>query len=116
MALHTPTLIAALLAMYGLLALGLAFAQPELRKRPELGLWMTGSWFVLPGLAALASGEFLPDWFGIVLGNGLVLCGLWYFSRAIHRFVVDEEAPRWQSYVVPAGWAALIVSVFLPVP
>jgi diguanylate cyclase (GGDEF)-like protein len=114
MALHTPTFAAALLAAFALLALGLAFAQPELRKRPELRLWMTGSLFLLPGLAALASSAFLPEWLDIVFGNGFVLCSLWYFSRAIHRFVMDEEAPRWQRYLVPAGVLGLMAMTFFP--
>jgi diguanylate cyclase (GGDEF)-like protein len=114
MVLHLPTLVVSLLAAFGLLALGLALAQPELRKRPELRLWAVGTWFLLAGVAALASPPYLLGWLGIVLGNGLVLCGLWSFSCAFHRIVIDEDAPRWQWYLVPAGWIGLLVMASLP--
>jgi diguanylate cyclase (GGDEF)-like protein len=112
---HLPTLIAALLTAFALPAIGLAFAHPELRKRPELRLWATGSWFLPLGFLALASRAFLPDWFGIVLGNGLVLLGLWYYSRALHRFVIDEDAPRWQGRLALASGIGLVVIASLPV-
>ena len=98
-----------------MLAIGLTFAQPELRKRPELRLWTTGSWVLLPALLTLASSAYLADWFAIVVGNGLVLLGLWCFSRAIHRFVIDEDAPRWQLHLVLASEFGLMLVVFAPI-
>jgi diguanylate cyclase (GGDEF)-like protein len=104
-----------LAAAFALLAIGLTCAHPELRKRPELRLWTTGSWILLPGLITLASSGFLADWFALVLGNGLVLLSLWCFSRAIHRFVIDEDAPRWQLRLVLASELGLVLVAFAPV-
>lgn len=112
---HALTLIVALAAAFMLPAIGLAFAQPELRKRPELRLWMAGSWLLLFGFVALASSAFLPDWFGIVFGNGLVLWSLRCFSGAIHRFVIDEDAPRWQRRLAVASGIGLVLIVFAPI-
>jgi diguanylate cyclase (GGDEF)-like protein len=67
------------------------------------------------GFMALASRAFPPDWFGIVFGNGLVLLSLWYFSRAIHRFVIDEDAPRWQWRLALAGGIGLVVIASAPI-
>jgi diguanylate cyclase (GGDEF)-like protein len=102
----------AVLAALTLLAIALTFAQPELRKHPELRLWTTGTWILVLGLAALAEQAFLAEW----LGNGLVLLSLWYFSRAIHRFVIDEDAPRWQGHLALASGLALALIAFLPIP
>ncbi len=106
---HIPTLVLTLLAAFALVAVGLVFAQPELRKRPELRLWATGCWILQLAFVALASSAVLSAWLSSVLADGLVLLALWYFSRAIHRFVDDEDAPRWQGWLTLAGVIAVVV-------
>jgi diguanylate cyclase (GGDEF)-like protein len=110
-----PALTVALLSTFALPPIGLACAQPALRQRPELGLWTRGSWSLLIGLVTLASGALLPEWFFIVLGNGLVLLALLYFSRAVYRFMVDEDAPRWQWHLALAGEIALVLIASSPI-
>jgi diguanylate cyclase (GGDEF)-like protein len=75
---------------------------------------MTGSWILALGLAVLAARVFLPEWLGIVLGDGLVLSSLWYFSRAIHRFVIDEDPPHWQWHLALASAAGLVLIASAP--
>jgi diguanylate cyclase (GGDEF)-like protein len=107
-----PTLVLALLAAFALQAVALTFAQAELRKRPELRLWAMGSWILVLALAAHAAHVFLPAW----LGNALVVLSLWCFSRAIYRFVIDEDAPGWQGQLALAGGVGLLLIELMPVP
>jgi hypothetical protein len=50
-----------------------------------------------------------------VLGNGLVLLALLYFSRALYRFMIDEDPPRWQWHLALAGEIALVLIASSPI-
>src|SRR5258708_19001169 len=102
----------ALLAALTLLAIALTFAQPELRKHPELRLWTTGSWILVLGLAALAEQAFLPEW----LANGLGLVILWEFSHPVPRLVLNEDAPRRHPHLTLAHRGPLAPIAILSLP
>jgi diguanylate cyclase (GGDEF)-like protein len=58
----------------------------------------------------------LPDWFAVVLGNGFVLLSLCFFSGAVHRLVLDEDAPQWQWRLVVASGIGVAIVASAPVP
>jgi diguanylate cyclase (GGDEF)-like protein len=112
MSLHVPTMFVALLLAFALFSVALTFARPFLRDRAELRLWGWGTWILVAGFVVLSSRAFLPEWIAVLCGNGLVFVGLFLFSRALHRFVLQQDAPRWQAGLMIASWActALILS------
>lgn len=114
MHLHIPTLLLTLMLGFLMLCLQLTVAQRGLLGSPVLRLWTQGSWIVLVGFVALVSRLWLPDWLSIVAGNGGVMIGLAFYSRAIYRFVESRDPPWWYFVLLAASLVALVPMLALP--
>ncbi|HKX41232.1 MAG TPA: GGDEF domain-containing protein [Burkholderiaceae bacterium] len=105
MSLHVPTMLVALLLVFVLFGVSLTFAHPFLREKTELRLWAMGTWTLVAGFILLVVRAFIPEWIAVLGGNGLVFTSIYLLSRALHRFVLQHEAPRWQAGLLMVGWA-----------
>lgn len=112
MTLHVPTMFVALLLAFALFGVALTFARPFLRDQAELRLWARGTWILVAGFVLLSSRAILPEWVAVLFGNGLIFAGVFCFSLALHRFVLQRDAARWQGALALASWActALILN------
>lgn len=116
MLLHVPTIFVALFLSCALFAVALRFTRPLLGAGEELRLWERSNWMLLASFIGLFSRTLVPEWIAILLGNGLIFVSLYMLSRALHHFVLQQEPPRWQLVMVPAGWAATALVMDSPLP
>jgi diguanylate cyclase (GGDEF)-like protein len=112
--LDPPTLLLALLLGFLLLALELGLAHRALARQVELRIWTAGTWLLLAGFGAFAARPLVPAWFGVLVSNALILCGLITYARALYRFLCDAPLPRWGWALLGAGLAGLVA--MLPWP
>jgi diguanylate cyclase (GGDEF)-like protein len=116
MLLHVPTIFVALFLSCALFVVALTFTRPLLGSGAELRLWVRGTWLLLASFMALFSRTFLPEWIAVLLGNGLIFASLYMLSRALYRFILDREPPRWQLGLVGAGWVCIALVMHSPLP
>jgi len=114
MLLHVPTIFVALFLSCALFVTALTFTRPLLGAGDELRLWVRSSWLLLASFIALFSRTFLPEWIAVLFGNGMVITSLYLMTRALHRFVLGQEPPRWHRGVMVAGWTATALVLGLP--
>ncbi len=112
MLLHVPTIFVALFLSCALFVSALTFSRPLRGAGIELRLWVCSVWMLLASFVALSSRVFLPEWIAILFGNGLVFFALHLMSRALHRFLLGQEWPRWHTGLMWVGWlcTAMVMS------
>ncbi|MBT9523774.1 MAG: GGDEF domain-containing protein [Rhizobacter sp.] len=117
MQLHVPTIFVALFFSFVLFVAALTFTRPILGAGAELRLWVRSVWLLLASFVALFSRVFMPEWFAVLFGNGLIFASLYLMSQALHRFVLAQDAPRWNKALMLLGWVgtALVMNSPLPV-
>ena len=76
MSLHVPTIFVALCLSFALFVTTLTFARPLPGTGAELRLWMRSVWLLLAAFVALFSRTFMPEWFAVLFGNGLIFASL----------------------------------------
>ncbi|MBC7954740.1 MAG: GGDEF domain-containing protein [Cytophagales bacterium] len=104
MLLHVPTIFVALFLSCALFVSALTFSRPLRGAGVELRLWVSSVWMLLASFVALASRAVVPEWIAVLFGNGLVFFALHLMSRALHRFVLGQEWPRWHTGLMLVGW------------
>ena len=117
MLLHVPTIFVALFFSFALFVAALTFTRPLLGAGAELRLWVRSVWLLLASFVALFSRTFMPEWFAVLFGNGLIFASLCLMNQALHRFVLGHGAPRWHSGLTLLGWVgtATVMNSLLPV-
>ena len=116
MLLHVPTIFVALFFSFALFVTALTFTRQLLGTGAELRLWVRSVWLLLASFVALFSRTFMPEWFAVLLGNGLVFASLYLMSQALHRFVLAQDAPRWHRSLVVLGWLGTAAVMSMPLP
>ena len=117
MLLHVPTIFVALFCSFALFVVALTFTRPMLGTGAELRLWVRSVWLLLASFVALFSRTFMPEWFAVLVGNGLIFASLCLMSQALHRFVLGKKPPHWHNGLMVLGWVgtALVMNSPLPV-
>jgi len=117
MLLHVPTIFVALFFSFALFVAALTFTRPLLGAGAELRLWVRSVWLLLASFVALFSRTFMPEWFAVLFGNGLIFASLCLMNQALHRFVLGHDAPRWHTGLTLLGWVgtATVMNSLLPV-
>jgi diguanylate cyclase (GGDEF)-like protein len=108
--LDVRTLFAAMFAAFLVFGLTLAVSRRSLADCVELGTWTWGAWAMVLAFVLLSLRVVAPEWISIVGGNTLMFVGVHLQSQALHRFVIGDAAPRWQTALVVAG-AVLITAM-----
>jgi diguanylate cyclase (GGDEF)-like protein len=116
MQLHVPTIFVALFFSFVLFVAALTFTRPMLGSGVELRLWVRSVWVLLASFVALFSRTFLPEWFAVLTGNGLIFVSLSLMSEALHRFVLGKKPPRWHNSLMVLGWVGTAVVMNSPLP
>ncbi len=116
MLLHVPTIFVALFFSFALFVAALTLTRPLLGTSAELRLWVRSVWLLLASFAALASRTFMPEWFAVLFGNGLIFASLSLMNTALHRFVLAQDAPRWQRGLTVIGWVGTAAVMTQPLP
>jgi len=93
--LDIPTLMAALMVGFLLLALQLWVAQRGALRQPELQRWSQGCWAVLAGFVFLPARLLIPEWISVLVGNCLLIVGTALFVAALYRHILDRALPAW---------------------
>jgi diguanylate cyclase (GGDEF)-like protein len=116
MQLHVPTIFVALFFSFALFVAALTFTRPMLGAGAELRLWVRSVWLLLASFVALFSRTFMPEWFAVLVGNGLIFASLCVMSQALHRFVLGKKPPRWHNSLMVLGWIGTAVVMNSPLP
>ncbi|MGY0194179.1 GGDEF domain-containing protein [Leptothrix sp. BB-4] len=116
--LDVPTLYIALLTamlLFGV-ALGQAGEVPE--GHGGLRHWAWSSWTAAAGFVMLAARVVLPEWVSALAGNLLIGLSLLLVGQALHRFLRQDDVPRWQIglLVLHVALVGLALATGLPVP
>lgn len=116
MLLHVPTIFVALFFSFALFVVALTFTRPLLGAGAELRLWVRSVWLLLASFVALFSRTFMPEWFAVLFGNGLIFASLYLMSQALHRFVLGKKPPQWHISLMVLGWAGTALVMNSPLP
>ena len=114
MQLHVPTIFVALFLSFALFVAALTFTRPMLVAGAELRLWVRSVWLLLASFVALFSRTFMPEWFAVLFGNGLIFASLCLMNQALHRFVLASNPPRWHTGLVVLGWVVTALVMHSP--
>ncbi|MEY2653130.1 MAG: hypothetical protein RLZZ524_157 [Pseudomonadota bacterium] len=101
MTLHIPTLLIALLTTVVLFGAALAHAGEVKDEHGALRRWSWATWCVAAAFVMLSSRGVLPEAVSVISGNALLALSLLLISQALHRFLRQDDAPRWQVAIVP---------------
>ncbi|WP_077038155.1 diguanylate cyclase [Pelomonas sp. KK5] len=94
MRIDVPTLLVTLFAGFLMLSLQLWMAQRGTLRQPEVRTWAQGGLAMLGGFALLFLRPWMPAWVSILVGNALFLLSAALYSRAVFRYLLDAELPR----------------------
>ncbi len=101
MTLHVPTLFVALLTAIVLFGAALAHAGDIKGDHGALRRWAWGTWCAAAAFVMLSSRVVLPEAISVLSGNALIATSLLLISHALHRFLRQGDAPRWQFAIPP---------------